>query len=255
MSIQILNIHLFEKYQDWQEKEKETGESTLNYAIILSGGTGTRLGLDIPKQYYKVNNKFILEYVLDTIEQHALLHGYIIVAAPEWQQEILAVLNPDSKFIGFAQPGVNRQLSIYNGLLQLAEIAKTNDLVLVQDAARPNTSMELLTRCLCIEDFEDGAMPVLPMKDTVYLSHDGKQVDSLLNRQEIFAGQAPESFRFGKYLQANEALLPEEILKINGSTEPAVRAGMRIAMIEGEEQNYKITTAADLEQFCKEKNK
>jgi len=225
----------------------------LNFAIVLSGGVGTRLGLDIPKQYYKVNNRFILEYVLDTIEQHEWINGYVIVAALEWQQEITSVIKTDSKFIGFANPGDNRQLSIYHGMLRLSEVAKPEDIVLIQDAARPNTSDELITRCFNIDESEDGAMPVLPMKDTVYLSHNGKKVDALLNRQEIFAGQAPEAFRFGKYLKANEMLLPKEILKINGSTEPAIKAGMHITMIPGDECNYKITTKADLEQFCREK--
>ena len=120
----------------------------------------------------------------------------------------------------------------------------------MQDAARPNTSDKLLLRCMQLDDSVDGAMPVLPMKDTVYISHNGSRVDELLNRDEVFAGQAPESFRFGKYLRANQILLPDEILHINGSTEPAVKAGMNIALIEGEESNFKITTAADLERFC-----
>lgn len=124
-----------------------------------------------------------------------------------------------------------------------------NDLVLVQDAARPNTSNALISKCLSLGSDEDGAMPVLRMKDTVYLSRSGRNIDELLNREEIFAGQAPESFRFGKYLKANEQLLPDEIYKINGSTEPAVKADMKITMIDGEESNFKITTAEDLKRF------
>ena len=93
-------------------------------------------------------------------------------------------------------------------------------------------------------------LPVLPMKDTVYLSSDGERVTALLNRNEIFAGQAPELFRFDKYYEANKRLLPNEILRINGSTEPAIMAGMNIAMIPGDENNFKITTQADLERFC-----
>ena len=65
----------------------------------------------------------------------------------------------------------------------------------------------------------------------------------------MYAGQAPETFRLGTYLEANCALLPDEILRINGSTEPAVLAGLDIVMIPGEEQNYKITTEADLRRF------
>ena len=222
----------------------------MGYAIILSGGVGTRLGLDIPKQYVKVKDKTVLQYVVEKIEACTLIQGYVIVAAEEWQDDILSMMNLSEKFLGFAASGENRQLSIYHGLLELKKVAKDHDLVLVQDAARPNTSDDLLLRCMQLDDSVDGAMPVLPMKDTVYISHTGSRVDELLNREEVFAGQAPESFRFGKYLRANEMLLPDEILHINGSTEPAARAGMNIALIEGEESNFKITTVADLERFC-----
>jgi 2-C-methyl-D-erythritol 4-phosphate cytidylyltransferase len=87
------------------------------------------------------------------------------------------------------------------------------------------------------------------MKDTVYQSSSGKRIDGLLKREELFAGQAPEAFRFGKYLRANEALLPDRIRSINGSSEPAVLAGMKIALIEGDENNIKITTESDLRKF------
>ena len=222
----------------------------MGYAIILSGGVGTRLGLYIPKQYVKVKDKTVLQYVVEKIEACTLIQGYVIVAAEEWQDDILSMMDLSEKFLGFAASGENRQLSIYHGLLELKKVAKDHDLVLVQDAARPNTSDDLLLRCMQLDDSVDGAMPVLPMKDTVYISHTGSRVDELLNRDEVFAGQAPESFRFGKYLRANEMLLPVDILHINGSTEPAVRAGMNIALIEGEESNFKITTTADLERFC-----
>ncbi|MDE7233113.1 MAG: 2-C-methyl-D-erythritol 4-phosphate cytidylyltransferase, partial [Lachnospiraceae bacterium] len=95
----------------------------------------------------------------------------------------------------------------------------------------------------------DGVLPVLPMKDTVYQSTDGKRVGALLNRSEIYAGQAPEAFRIGPYYEANKKLCPDRILKINGSTEPAVMAGMDIVMIPGDEGNFKITTREDLERF------
>lgn len=103
----------------------------------------------------------------------------------------------------------------------------------------------------CVEALlgHDGVLPVLPMKDTVYVSEDGKSISSLINRSQVFAGQAPEVFALGKYYEANRRLLPDRILAINGSTEPAIMAGMDIAMIPGDEENYKITTKADLERF------
>lgn len=231
----------------------------MNYAIILSGGTGTRLGLDIPKQYYEVNKKPIIRYVIETMEQCDVVDGLVIVAAEEWQAYVREQISVSGKFLGFALPGENRQLSIYNGLcclrdylMQQSERDYNDSVVLIQDAARPNTSVQLIEKCFALEEEVDGVMPVLPMKDTVYLSEDGIQVSALLERKQVFAGQAPESFRFGKYLSANEALLPEKILKINGSTEPAILAGMYIQMIPGDEKNYKITTEHDLNKFLGE---
>ena len=223
----------------------------MNYAIILSGGVGSRTGLDIPKQYHELNGKPLIQYVINRITSCDFIDGYVIVAASEWHDFIDEVMaknaGESSGFLGYAVPGANRQLSIYNGLKLLETFASEDDIVLVQDAARPYTSEELIKKCFDLKSDEDGAMPVLPMTDTVYQSKDGKLVSALLDRSQIFAGQAPESFKFGKYLKANEVLLPNLILSINGSSEPAVLAGMNIVMIAGEKTNIKVTTAADFE--------
>jgi 2-C-methyl-D-erythritol 4-phosphate cytidylyltransferase len=87
------------------------------------------------------------------------------------------------------------------------------------------------------------------MKDTVYLSEDGHRISQLLDRSKVWAGQSPEVFRFGRYLDACRRLTHNEIMLINGSSEPAVMAGMNIVMIPGDENNYKVTTNADLDRF------
>lgn len=229
-----------------------------NYAIVLAGGSGTRLGSDIPKQYLHVGGKMIIEYCLETIAAHPLITGIQIVAADEWMQDIWDVIESKggklrNKYLGFSEPGENRQLSIFQALLEIDDIAGAQDCVMIHDAARPLLKPEQISDCLNkINDMGteyDGVMPVLPMKDTVYLSKDGRSVSELLNREQIFAGQAPEFFRYGKYLEANKALWPDKIRTINGSTEPAVMAGMNIAMVPGDEGNFKITTMADLERF------
>lgn len=220
----------------------------MNIALILSGGTGTRLGSSIPKQYIEVGEKPIINYCLETLVNHPMVDYIQIVADEQWQNFISNNFQ-SSKFKGFSAPGVNRQLSIYNGLCDIIKYASNNDCVLIHDAARPLISTDLITNCLTTVQDHDGVLPVLPMKDTVYFSENGNVVTSLLSREKIFAGQAPEVFRLGKYIVANRALLPEKILKINGSTEPAIMASMDIAIIEGDENNYKITTKQDLERF------
>lgn len=221
-------------------------------ALILSGGTGTRIGGDIPKQYIKINDKPILIYCLEQLTQNDRIDAIQIVAAQEWQDVILTWLvkyHVNRKFKGFSEPGENRQLSIFHGLESISEYASKDDLVLIHDAARPLITQQMIDECVMATEGHDGVLPVLPMKDTVYYSEDGKMVSSLLERSRIFAGQAPEVFVLGKYLEANKQLVPDNILKINGSTEPAIMAGMDIAMIPGNEGNFKITTKSDLERF------
>lgn len=229
----------------------------MNIALILSGGTGSRVGADIPKQYIEVKGEPIINYCLDTFLAHVEIDAVCIVADEGWQDYILEKQGEDraafdAKFRGFSTPGATRQLSILNGLEDIRKWADDADLVMVHDAARPLLSAQMISQCFGAVKGHDGVLPVLPMKDTVYFSESGEKVDRLLNRSSIFAGQAPEVFVLGKYYDANVRLLPEEILKINGSTEPAVMAGMDIAMIPGDEKNFKITTRMDLERFKNE---
>lgn len=224
----------------------------MNIALILSGGRGTRLGSQLPKQYLKVYGKPIISYCIERLSAHKKIDAIQIVADIKWQEQLkkwLKTADPSKKFRGFSAPGQNRQLSILHGLEDLRRFSRDSDYVFIHDAARPLLSEKQITDCLCAAPGHDGVLPVLPMKDTVYSSADGHKVSSLLNRKEIFAGQAPEVFRLGAYYEANRRLLPEQILNINGSTEPAVLAGLDIIMIPGDEENFKITTASDLERF------
>lgn len=225
----------------------------MNVALILSGGIGSRVGADIPKQYVKVNNRMIVTYSLKTICGHPEIDAVQIVADSVWQESILEELANVSAYAGkvrgFSIPGKNRQLSIYNGLKDIKAYAGADSAVLIHDAARPLLTSEQITSCMNALEGHDGVLPVLPMKDTVYLSNDGQSVSRLLNRSLLYAGQAPEVFLLDRYLEANERLLPDAILSINGSTEPAIMAGMDVAMIAGDENNYKITSRADLDSF------
>ena len=220
----------------------------MNIAIILAGGTGTRLGSEIPKQYIEISDKPIIAYCLEKFFSHEIVDAVQIVADEKWHDYIFKYISSD-KFKGFSQPGVTRQLSIYNGLCDIKKYCSYNDRIIIHDAARPFMSQEIITTCLEVLNEHDGVLPVLPMKDTMYFSDDGKRISQLIDRNKIYAGQAPEAFRFGKYLLANESLLPEKILTINGSTEPAIMAGMNVALISGDESNFKITTKADLKRF------
>ena len=225
----------------------------MNIAIILAGGKGSRINSNVPKQFLELSGKMMIIHSMQPFAELPFINNIMIVADEMFREKIEDALMEEpsisEKLLGFSDPGENRQLSIYNALKDIEKMGLGDmvDYCVIHDAARPFVTAETITECFEALEDHDGAMPVLPMNDTVYYSRTGQKVDEMLNRNTIFAGQAPEVFDYKMYLKANENLLPDKILMIKGSTEPAVMAGMNIAMIPGDQRNFKITTDADLE--------
>lgn len=224
----------------------------MNIVIILSGGTGTRMGLSIPKQYVEVNGIPVIQYCLKTLLGHKMVDMAVIAVADEWQdfvQQCVDRLSPKIP-VYYSQPGDTRQGSIINALkVTKQKGAKDNDIVLIHDAARPLLSASLAADCINACKDADAVLPVIPAKDTIYLSRDGQHIDSLLERKTLWNGQAPEAFRFGSYYEANMNLTQDQIKLITGSTEVSYRAGLKCVLIPGDPANFKITTQEDLSNF------
>ena len=221
----------------------------MNAALILAGGTGERLSeIGIPKQYYIIGKPVII-YSLLAFQECENISIISITASPNWQPEIKRWIEEYgiSKFKSFALPGPTRQHSVFNGLTALCEIMNDNDFVIIHDAARPFVTKQDISRVIQASAGFDGATPVININDTVYQSKDKKQITALLNRDELFAGQTPECYNFGKYLLAHKRLSDEDIGNIRGSSEVAFNSGMNIGLCEGNIDNFKITTMRDLE--------
>lgn len=230
----------------------------MNYLVILSGGIGSRLGDNLPKQYLKVNDRTVLSFCLETFQKHEKIDKIVIVAVKEYHELILGDIKnlKADKFLCFADAGISRQHSILNGLNAIKSSAEISDedVVLIHDAVRPNVTSAIIDDALNLNGY-DGTLPVIRLADSVYYSENGECVDKLLDRSKLFAGQSPEGFLFTKYLKCHENLTDEEIASSTGSSQIAFRKGMKIRFSLGEMSNYKITTIEDLEKFRVEKSK
>ena len=224
----------------------------MNFAVILSGGIGTRMQMgDFPKQYYKVRGKMILEYTLDKFQQAEQVDAIVIVMAPVWRQKLEKDLHAKySKLTGFAEPGSIRQESILSGIEFCMERSKSeDDKVIIHDGVRPLVTCALIGQCFDALTEYEACLPVIPATDTIYYSEDGKGVDKLLDRSKLFVGQSPETFYLHQYHKAHEGKSHEFLASMRGTTEIAYAAGMKICMIEGEPLNFKITYPPDLDRF------
>jgi 2-C-methyl-D-erythritol 4-phosphate cytidylyltransferase len=212
----------------------------MNAGLLLAGGKGERLASDIPKQCIELGGRPLMSYALSVLEKCADIDLICVVIAGQYRN----LLNGDYVF---ALPGKSRQHSVYNGLSALSRYSPK--LVVVHDAARPLVTADDISGCIRASDGYDGATPALPVSDTVYRSADGRAITALLNRDELFTGQTPECYDFEKYLNAHKNLSDGELSGIRGSSEIAVKSGMRIALCKGNADNFKVTTNADLERF------
>jgi 2-C-methyl-D-erythritol 4-phosphate cytidylyltransferase len=212
----------------------------MNAGVVLAGGKSERLiGFDVPKQFCEVAGVPIIAYALAAFEQCADIDKIVVVASETWRGEISVA----AKFHAFAKPGETRQHSIYNGLLALRDTLGDDDFVVIHDAARPLATARDIGECVRAAHGCDGATPALPLNDTVYRSADGETITSLLNRDELLAGQTPECYVYGKYLAAHEGA---DLSGIRGGSELAFNAGMKIRLFGGNPRNIKITVAEDL---------
>ena len=133
----------------------------MNVALILSGGVGSRLEAEIPKQYIEVNGKKIIDYCLETFEACECIDAIQIVADDKWHKDISK--KAWGKLRGFSVPGKTRQLSILNGLESIRAYAGETDVVIIHDAARPLVSARMIEMLVNAAMEHDGALPVLPM--------------------------------------------------------------------------------------------
>lgn len=223
-------------------------------ALVLSGGTGSRMGSGVPKQYREIAGKPVIVHTLEGMENCRAVDGVIVVASPQWADSIRMWKERYSlsKLLEIAPAGADRQRSILSGLSAARAFMDPASGVIIQDAARPLTSQELLERLIQGLEEASAVMPVLPITDTTYTSRDGQWVDGLLDRSTLFAGQAPEAFHYWPYLRLYEETPVEIRSSMSGSCQLPYSRGWQVKMVPGDPENLKITYAADLK-ICERK--
>ena len=222
-----------------------------SYAIILAGGTGQRFGSDVPKQYLPVKEVPLFVYSLRKMAAFAPIAKIVMVVSDSWTAFVREAVEKEglADKVLYAAAGASRQESVISGLKALEGIAAADDAVFVHDSVRPLFPVSNLSDGLAAMAEYDVALPVISVKDATYQSTDGQELTAILPRTELYSGQSPECLRYGPFLAVHNRFTKEEIAGIRGCSELAFRAGMRVKLIPGIEQNFKITTKEDLQAF------
>ncbi|MEQ9638846.1 MAG: bifunctional 2-C-methyl-D-erythritol 4-phosphate cytidylyltransferase/2-C-methyl-D-erythritol 2,4-cyclodiphosphate synthase [Alphaproteobacteria bacterium] len=211
-------------------------------ALIVAAGRGQRFGSDAPKQYAALAGQPILRHAAAAFVAHPRVSRVLVVIHPDdraLHDDAVAGLDLSPPVPG----GATRQASVLAGLEALAHEPPAR--VLIHDAARPLVSGDLIDRVLMALDTAPGALPALPVTDSLRRTADGR-VTGQVDRHGLVAAQTPQGFDFAAILAAHRRAAG---LHADGQTDDvavALAAGLEVVEVAGEEGNFKVTTAADL---------
>jgi 2-C-methyl-D-erythritol 4-phosphate cytidylyltransferase len=212
------------------------------WAVLAAAGRGERLGGGRPKAFAKLRGRPLLAESLERLDASGWTDAVVIVAPPGWEEPaiLLAEELACSKVVACVAGGETRAESVRAGV---AEVEDESTVILVHDAARPMLSEEVLERVLsALNEGCDGAVPALPLADTIKRVRDGHVVETL-PRGELVAVQTPQAF-LAPVLR--EALMGD----LTGATDCAALVearGGRVTTVPGDPRLLKVTDAADLE--------
>lgn len=208
-------------------------------AIIVAAGRGTRLGADLPKQYLPLGGMPVLRHTVQAFLDHPAVDLVQVVCGTD-DRQLYAMAVGDMDLPPPVAGGATRQDSVRNGLEALA--GRGCGKVLIHDAARPFVDAATIERVLAALETEAGALPCIPVVDSLKRGDDGV-VAGPVAREGLWRAQTPQGFRFDAILAAHRAAAG---LALTDDVEVAQRAGLRVRIVDGAEANFKITTAEDL---------
>ena len=220
----------------------------MTWAVVPAAGRGTRVGGDIPKQYRDVAGVPLIAYTLRALLGHPSVEGAVVVLAsgdgawPAWAEF-------DGKPLLTCQGGEARADSVLAGLGALPASVRADDFVLVHDAARPNLRVADLEQLLERGRNDPvGAILAAPVHDTLKQAGDDGGIDRTVPRERLWRALTPQLFRRLQLSRALEAARDAGVV-VTDEAMAMERQGLRPLLVEGSDDNFKVTTAADLARF------
>ncbi|MEE4300931.1 MAG: 2-C-methyl-D-erythritol 4-phosphate cytidylyltransferase [Pseudomonadales bacterium] len=218
------------------------------WCVVPAGGSGSRFGAAVPKQYLSLAGRPLLCWSLDALAAAGPEAIVLVVAPDDAHATGLPALADCVRII--ADGGATRAESVLAGLRALAGQAAPDDWVLVHDAARPCLDPALVARLLeAVAGHADGGLLARPVAETVKEACIGEdstaQVRRTLDRDGLWLAQTPQAFRHGALLGALEAALAAGVA-VTDEASAIEHAGGRPLLVPGARANLKVTRPEDL---------
>lgn len=223
----------------------------MNYVGILAGGKGTRMGkIDLPKQFLMLGTKPV---IVHTIEQFVMCPDVdeVIIAVPEawvtYTQDIVEKYLKNVQNIHITKGGNDRNGSVMNICKYIEEKfgIKDDDIVITHDAVRPFVTDRIIRDNIELMKKYDSVDTVIPATDTIVESKDGEALSNIPDRNILYQGQTPQSFKIKLLVSVYDSLTDEEKNILTDACKIFTLKGLKVGIVKGEPYNLKITNQFD----------
>ena len=225
----------------------------MNVAIIIAGGSGHRMGQDIPKQFINVYDKPVLIYTMEGFQKHPMIDAIELVCIDGWHDVARAYAKQFGidKLKWVISGGESGQESIRNGIYGLREHAAPDDAVIIHDGIRPLIEEEVLSDVILkCKQFGNGVSS-MPYNEQIFIKLDEYTTRQYIPRDTLRRVSTPQAYRYEKLLWAYEKAFAENIGIGNATyvNTLMVELGETLYFAAGSDKNIKLTTKDDLELF------
>lgn len=225
----------------------------MTIAIIIAGGSGHRLGQDIPKQFIHVYDKPVLIYTLESFQRHPQVDAIGLVCIDGWHDMARAYARQFGieKLQWVISGGDTAQESIRNGVYHLEGVCQEEDIVVIHDGIRPLVDETVLTDVIVKCGQYGNAVTAQPYNEQIFVADNEISTVKYIPRETLRRVATPQAYQYGMLNRAYHEAYEKEI-GIYGSSYTntmMVELGERLYFASGSDKNIKITTKDDFELF------
>lgn len=220
----------------------------MNIGIVLAGGSGTRMGSDIPKQFIDIYGKPLIIHTIESFDVNSNIDYIAVVCKSEWQEDLKIWIRKYgiNKVKWIIDGGETRQESIYNALIKLENECNYDDIVIIHDSARPLISQRIIDDNIIYAKEYGAVDTVIPSADTIINSRDNKTINNVPLRSELYLGQTPQSFKYGLIKNAHNNAISKQKIDATDDCQLVLELNESVHLVSGDKLNFKITTFEDL---------
>ena len=217
----------------------------MNIGLLIAGGVGERMKMNVPKQFIEVEGKPVIVYTLESFQKNEQIDAIAVVCLKGWEDDLRAWADKYgiTKLKYITQGGSTGMESLRNGMNMLRENCDPDDIIVIHDAVRPLLSSDIIDRNIeGVKEF-GTAITSLPATEALLYSEDKLNSAKVVDRSTIMKTQTPQSLRLSHFINAHEEAIKRGIKDTVATCTLLVELGESVHIVEGDEINFKITTS------------